>query len=358
MAYKILMDAETLIREALRIAREIPTVYFYACYGFLVTNETISAKAKQNCNGWYTPERVAALKKLVGKNPPVWGFDCVNLYKGIFWGWKQDEAKPKGGGASYGTNTVPDTNANGLFNKCYDKSSDFTHIEPGEALWMSGHFGLYVGNGLAVECTPKWSNGVQVTAVGNMGKAAGYNTRTWTKHGKLPWVDYKARIEQPSDETVLGGRWLQRNSSGADVVALQEALMRLGFTLPVYGADGDFGRETQNALVLYQKFANIEPTGIYDDATHAAMMEALNQLDANAEEDVEETPAQETVIVCTAPVSACIRALPGTDGAIISYAAKGQKLRGIAQAGNGWWCVKIGDGCGYISPKYAQPETV
>lgn len=60
----------------------------------------------------------------------------------------------------------------------------------GEAVWMSGHIGIYIGDGLAVECTPKWENKVQITAVGNIGSKAGYNTRTWTKHGKLPYVDY------------------------------------------------------------------------------------------------------------------------------------------------------------------------
>ena len=60
----------------------------------------------------------------------------------------------------------------------------------GEAVWMSGHIGIYIGDGLAVECTPKWENKVQITAVGNIGSKSGYNTRRWTKHGKLPYVDY------------------------------------------------------------------------------------------------------------------------------------------------------------------------
>lgn len=47
----------------------------------------------------------------------------------------------------------------------------------GEAVWMSGHIGIYIGDGLAVECSPKWENKVQITAVGNIGSKAGYNTR-------------------------------------------------------------------------------------------------------------------------------------------------------------------------------------
>ena len=49
---------------------------------------------------------------------------------------------------------------------------------------------MYIGDGLAVECTPIWDNGVQITAVQNIGTKAGYHARKWQKHGKLPWVEY------------------------------------------------------------------------------------------------------------------------------------------------------------------------
>lgn len=39
---------------------------------------------------------------------------------------------------------------------------------------MPGHWGMYIGDGLAVECTPIWDNGAQITAVQNIGTKAGY----------------------------------------------------------------------------------------------------------------------------------------------------------------------------------------
>lgn len=57
---------------------------------------------------------------------------------------------------------------------------------------MPGHCAVYIGDGLAAEATPKWKGGVQITAVGNIGAKPGYNTRTWERHGKLPYVSYKA----------------------------------------------------------------------------------------------------------------------------------------------------------------------
>ena len=63
---------------------------------------------------------------------------------------------------------------------------------------MKGHIGIYVGDGLAVECTPAWKNCVQITAC-NCSKS-GYQRRNWTKHGKLPYVTYSGAAEAPKEE--------------------------------------------------------------------------------------------------------------------------------------------------------------
>lgn len=79
-------------------------------------------------------------------------------------------------------------------------STDFSRIVPGAAVWLPGHIGVYIGDGLAVECTPKWRNKVQVTAVSNIGAKAGYNARKWTKWGKIPYISYEEEIENMSKE--------------------------------------------------------------------------------------------------------------------------------------------------------------
>ncbi|MCD7711754.1 MAG: LysM peptidoglycan-binding domain-containing protein, partial [Firmicutes bacterium] len=61
--------------------------------------------------------------------------------------------------------------------------------------------GVYVGDGLAVECTTAWDGGVQVTAVRNIGSVSGYNSRAWTKHGKLPYVEYMAAASETASES-------------------------------------------------------------------------------------------------------------------------------------------------------------
>ena len=110
--------------------------------------------------------------------------------KGILWGWKGDK-NAYHGGARYAGNAVPDVSADGMIAKCKDVSaSGWDKLVPGEGLWLPGHWGMYIGDGLAVECTPAWKNGVQITAVLNIGSKSGYNARRWEKHGKLPWVEY------------------------------------------------------------------------------------------------------------------------------------------------------------------------
>lgn len=183
------MTAESFVKKAKDIANNYKTLYVLGCFGAPMTE---SAKNYYTRKNTYNKSRS---KIINAASSDTFGFDCVNLLKGIFWGWNGDKNKTYGG-AKYESNGVPDVNANGMFDKyCTDKSSNFKNIEVGEFLWMEGHIGVYIGNGLAVECTPIWKNKVQITAVGNIGKKSGYNTRTWKKHGKSVFLDYTKKPE-------------------------------------------------------------------------------------------------------------------------------------------------------------------
>lgn len=273
---EILFTGPEIAQRHLDVATNFKTIYGYAMYGWKITDANIAVKANQNLNGWYTKAHIETLKAVADQTPTVWGFDCVNTTKGILWGWTGDESK-KYGGATHGAHGVPDYNANNFFKQCRDRSSDFSNIEIGEGLWMEGHWGLYVGNGLAVECTGRWDNGVQITSVWNLGKKAGFNGRYWTKHGKLPWVDYDGKADNIEPEKItLGSRVIKKGTQGSDVKELQEALMKLGYSLPKYGADGDCGKETVNAIKLFQEDRNLEVDGEAGRDTIAALKKALD----------------------------------------------------------------------------------
>lgn len=133
--------------------------------------------------------RTAMIKATANQNPPVFGFDCVCMIKGVLWGWNGDASKTYGG-ASYASGGVPDIGADTMITKCSGVSTDFSKIVPGEAVWLSGHIGVYIGGGKVIECSPAFKNCVQVTACLNIGAISGMNGRRWTKHGKLPYITY------------------------------------------------------------------------------------------------------------------------------------------------------------------------
>lgn len=210
-----------LMAKAYEILRHYNTCYLYGGIGQIVTQSVVNAKAKQYPS-FYTSARKANYTQYINSSKRYWGFDCVNLYKSILWGWNGDASKSFGG-ATYASNGVPDASADGLFSYCTGKSSTgWDNMMIGEALWMSGHFGLYVGNGKCIECSPRWNriglgsswgeewNGVMLTGVEN---CSNYPTdihhRKWTKHGKLPYIQYltknpfidSSNTEQAGDTT-------------------------------------------------------------------------------------------------------------------------------------------------------------
>ncbi len=182
-----------LANKLIDIAKNVKTLYVMGGIGY-----PLNAKGKQRAykNSWNTdPDRV---KFIEAASDDTFAFDCVCLIKSVLWGFVADPSKTYGG-AVYKANGVPDIGADTMITKCSDISTDFSKIEIGEAVWMKGHIGVYVGNGLAVECTPIWGNDVQLTAC-NCSKS-GYNRRNWTKHGKLPYITYENQaVAEPTPD--------------------------------------------------------------------------------------------------------------------------------------------------------------
>lgn len=181
----------------LKDAQAHDTYYVMGCFGALISEKNIK---RYTTNNNYNIQHAAQIRSgAMGK----FGFDCVCLIKGILWGWNGNKNATYGG-ATYTSNGVPDIGADQMIQKCKDVSTDFSNIIPGEAVWLPGHIGAYIGDGLVIECTPKWENKVQITALGNIGAKAGYNARTWQKHGKLPYVQYAE--SQASSTNITGER--------------------------------------------------------------------------------------------------------------------------------------------------------
>lgn len=270
------------------IAYNYKTLYVLGCFGAPMN---ATNKKRYTNNLAYNKKRA---KIINSATDDTFGFDCICLIKGVLWGWNGDKTKNYGG-ATFASNGVPDKDADEMMNYCTGVSTNFSSIKVGEVVHMKGHIGVYVGDGFVVECTPKWGNNVQITYLGNIGKKDGYNSRKWTNHGKLEWIDYSDI--KPSGKYVTGERvksWqtimnrvykaglivdgsygvLSQNCANKHqlykkklvglrirndyVLWLQRRLKELGYKLEV---DGSFWKETDAVVRQFQKDRGLKIDG-------------------------------------------------------------------------------------------------
>lgn len=194
-----LMTAGEFCGTLLDIAGNRKTAYMLGPWGWPATSKMIARATTQGGNAKTNRQWLAKANAIKDQG---FLFDCVGLIKGILWGWSGDLSRTYGG-AGYACNGVPDYDAKQMIDHCLEVSTDFSTIVPGEAVWLDGHIGGYVGGGVVVESTPMWQGGVQKSTLLNTAvtrlipRTAG--GRRWTKHGKLPWVDYSA-AEKTNEE--------------------------------------------------------------------------------------------------------------------------------------------------------------
>lgn len=269
---EIVMTAKELADRCKQLATEYKTLYILGCFGAPMT----AKNRKRYANNYAYNRQSERTAKIRAADENTFGFDCVCMIKGLLWGWCGDSGKTYGG-AKYQSNGVPDSGADSLFRKCGSQSEDFSCVEIGEAVWLEGHIGIYIGDGLAVECTPKWADGVQITACNR--KIEGYKTRTWTKHGKLPYVsysDYSLTRLRTEVALVTEGEAMPTLSETENRVHIlvclaQKRLKALGYA--DFEADGVFGPLTRAAVASYQRDKGCAVTGKLDAAVWRCLLE-------------------------------------------------------------------------------------
>jgi hypothetical protein len=149
--------------------------------------------------------------------------------------------------------------------------------------------------------------------------------------------------DTPSQDYKLGDRTLQRGDSGSDVKELQEDLVKLGYSFPKYGCDGDFGVETEANVKGFQRLADIEVDGIFGPESYKALMKMLDGLNRYVEITGD---------------SVNVRKGPGTLYDVIGVAHKGDKLPyGGEQWPDGdriWYLVEFEGQNGCVSSKLSK----
>lgn len=178
------------------LAAKVKSLYVKGAFG-APANQVNKLRYTKNNVYNKRPDRTA---KIMAADDDCFFSDCCGIIKGVLWGFCADASK-RYGGAEYKSNSVPDVGADGMIKACKDATKDFSKIEAGMLVWMSGHVGIYIGEGMVVESTPSFNDGCQITYLGNIGYKTG-NWRNWTKCGHLPWVDYKTTNgeEKPANE--------------------------------------------------------------------------------------------------------------------------------------------------------------
>ncbi len=232
------------------IATDHKTVYLKGVFGSPVTQSLLDKKAKQYPE-WYTAKRLGTLSAEIGTG--AFGFDCVCLIKGILWGWDADLSDANGG-AVYASNGVPDFSVEGMRELCHEVSADFSRISVGEVVFMSGHVGVYLGDGLCAECTTAFGGGVLLSACNT--EKAGYPTRTWDGHGKLRFLTYEEDQALVSLPRLVKG---MKNSTVSSLQALLNAKNGAGLD-----TDGSFGKKTEDAVKAFQKKVDLPRTGVIE----------------------------------------------------------------------------------------------
>lgn len=122
-------------------------------------------------------------------------FDCIGMIKCFIW---KDYSSSN---ARYYGKTCPDWNCEQFFNNVKVKGKISTIPEiPGIIVYMPGHVGVYMGNGVVIEATAAWNAKVQKSYF--KGNHSGLKKRTsWTHWFKMDQLSYdEPKPETPKEE--------------------------------------------------------------------------------------------------------------------------------------------------------------
>lgn len=311
-------------------------VYWYGTVGYKCSQSLYNSK-KNQYPGHYTADRTSGYMKDIAAGKMC--ADCVGMIKAFFW-----SGGVVGGPSKYATNHCPDTSANGMIALCA-KTGSIGSIpdEPGLVVWKSGHIGVYVGGGYVVEM-----KGFNYDCLRRRVAEGG-----WSKWGRLPASMISYTDDGCGDACDIpsapeGQRTLRNGDEGADVKQLQLNLIRLGFSCGKWGADGEFGDCTEQAVEAFQRAHRLDETGVYDAATRAALEKALDEADE---------PRDDPRDVKIVGGNCYVRSAPNTDGKKLGVAHEGDVLAYQGQTSDaGWHLVEFKNQNGWVSGKYSRLE--
>ena len=186
---------------------------------------------------------------------------------------------------------------------------DASKLLPGDCLYFKGntshpldvgHVEMYIGDGKL--CGHGSGTGPKIRNMTDYCKSRADKKRRYFM--TIRWIfDENKETTSPRD--------LMRDSEGEDVKLLQLDLIALGYSLGTYGADGDFGPNTERAVIAFQTANNLTPDGVVGEETRKKI-EALKDGQGDSDEVEEAAPVKPENGVTIAPGSYNLRTGPST----------------------------------------------
>lgn len=208
-----------------------------------------------------------------------WGadYDCSSF---VISAWQQAGVPVKTSGASYTGNMYY------AFLKCgfRDVTNSINlntgaNLQKGDVVLNTKHHTeMYIGNGRMVKASINELGGV---TGGKSGDQTGREIYIGNYYKPSYGWDYVLRYYGGEEEAPTVAPvtlpcfvklpMLQRGDKGEYVRALQILLIGRGYAMPKYGADADFGGETESALQKYQEDHGLYADGVAGNLTYAKL---------------------------------------------------------------------------------------
>ena len=206
--------------------------------------------------------------------------DCSGLF---VWAFKQ----LNGPDIYHGSNSIWDRYCTAKGELKNGKRTDGKELKPGTAIFTynktknnRGHIGLYIGDGWVIEASGT-INGVIKSRI---------TISKWVEWGELKGVNYETGLDDvitdPEENMTYGT--IRKGDKGPVVKYAQQLLMKAGYDLPRFGADGQYGAETVAAVKAFQKKNGLSQDGIIGQRTWAKLLDG---------KQAEVKPVKYTVII-------------------------------------------------------------
>lgn len=173
----------------------------------------------------------------------------------------------------------------------------------------------------------------------------------------LSGMDSSASDSAPAD-SALDRSWLQLGDVGSAVKEMQQLLIEAGYSCGPDGADGDFGKNTYNAVVQFQKDHGLTVDGEYGKASKAKLLEILNKQQSTPSGSLNKTVRFNGTVTTELNV----RSYAGTEYDLCSFSPLSEgAVIGICDTlkgtdGNDWYYILYNEKYGFVSAKYVKKQ--